>query len=97
MRLALYASTPRASEPSYVSVQDPSFSELLTVMVCPMRRRLEEGPFRVTIEWTGSKYVVATELTRHVDRTILRPFGELDEESSQRVLETFLRLFPHDP
>ena len=92
MTLAVFASTARATEPNYLALQHPRLTDLFTVLVCPMRPNLERKVFRTEVKWGGTRYVVATELARPVNRGGLRYFGEMDAESSHQVMTAFLSL-----
>jgi len=40
----------------------------------------------------GKNYVVLCDLARPINRKALRPVGELDETTSQRIIETVVSL-----
>lgn len=91
MRLGLFTSRA-GSVPNLVSLQHPRLTALPTVLVCPMQSSLAMTPLRAKAVWGGESYVIACDLLRPINRRILRPLGELDEQSSRKILETFARL-----
>jgi mRNA-degrading endonuclease toxin of MazEF toxin-antitoxin module len=94
MRLPLYASRPGAIDPNLVALRHPALSALPTVLVCPLRAGITRTPLRLEIRWSGKSLIAACDLIRPVSRKLLRVMGELDEETSQAILSTFLRLLP---
>jgi hypothetical protein len=94
MRLQVYTSKADASDPNMVSLQHPDLIALPTILVCPMRSAMALTPLRVEIFWGGGSYVVACDLIRPINRKALRVVGELDEQTSQTIVETFLRSLP---
>jgi hypothetical protein len=92
MRLQLYTSKAEATGPNLVSLQHPGLFALPTVLVCPMRSGLALTPLRIEVLWAGESYVVACDLIRPISRKALRALGELDEHTSQAIMETFSRL-----
>ncbi len=96
MRLALYRATRNGKEPTYVSIQDPQLTQLPTILVCPMQRKLEWNVFRAKVEWNDATYTVATDLARPVRRSGLVPMGEVSEEPSRAVLRAFESLLARD-
>lgn len=93
MRLALFSSKGGSSLlPNLVALQHPRLTSLPTVLVCPVQARLALTPLRVEIAWDGKTFVVACDLIRPIHRQVLRSVGEIDEEASARILETFARL-----
>lgn len=92
MKLRLFSSKrDPASGPNLVSIQSPRF-HLATVLVCPFRLGLTLTPARVSAEWAGQTYIVACDLARPIHHRVLQPVGELDEETSARIMKTFARL-----
>jgi len=94
MRLQLYTSKHGAADPNLVSLQHPGLAALPTILVCPLRSGMALTPLRVEILWGGRPYVVACDLIRPINRSVLRAIGELDDRASQVILATFLRLLP---
>jgi mRNA-degrading endonuclease toxin of MazEF toxin-antitoxin module len=93
MRLGLFSSKGDSSLlPNLVSLQHPLLTGLPTVLVCPVLPRLALTPLRVEIAWDGETFVVACDLIRPIHRQILRPVGEIDDQTSARILETFARI-----
>lgn len=92
MRLALYASTPRATAPNLVAVQDEVFGALPTVLVCPLKAGLALTAVRAEVFWEGKTLVACPELTRPIRRPALRFLGRLDDLTSRLVMERFQSL-----
>jgi mRNA-degrading endonuclease toxin of MazEF toxin-antitoxin module len=93
MRLGLFSSKAGSPlHPNLVALQHPRLNGLPTVLVCPIQSRLALTPVRIEIVWEGKTLVVACDLVRPIHRQILRPVGEVDEQTSARILETFARL-----
>ena len=89
MRLPLYCSTAKGTEPNLVGLQHSALSSLPTQLVCPLRRNILLTPIRVKIRIEGQAHVVACDLIRPINRKTLRPIGELDPETSARIIATF--------
>ncbi len=89
MRLPLYCSTPKGTEPNLVGLQHPALYSLPTQLVCPLRPDISLTPLRVKIRIAGKQHVVACDLIRPINRKTLRPIGELDAETSARIITTF--------
>jgi mRNA-degrading endonuclease toxin of MazEF toxin-antitoxin module len=96
VRLALYASTPTATTPNLVALQDETFAALPTVLVCPLKAGIALTALRVEMTAGGETLIVCTELARPIRRTALRRMGELDEKTSGLVMERFLQLLARD-
>lgn len=95
MKLPLYSSTAETGEPNLVGLQHPALSMLPTELVCPMRRDIAETPLRASVLWKNKKYLVACDLIRPINRRALKPIGELEEETSSRILSLFQRMLAH--
>lgn len=89
MRLPLYCSTAKGTEPNLVGLQHPALSSLPTQLVCPLHSDISLTPIREKIRIAGQAYVVACDLLRPINRKTLRPMGELDPETSARIIATF--------
>jgi hypothetical protein len=89
MRLPLYCSTVKGTEPNLVGLQHPALSSLPTQLVCPLRADIFLTPLREKILIAGKEHIVACDLIRPINRKTLRPMGELDSETSARILATF--------
>lgn len=89
MRLPLYCSTAKGTEPNLVRLQHPALSSLPTQLVCPLRSDVSLTPIRKKIRISGQEYVVACDLIRPINRKTLRPMGELDPETSAHIIATF--------
>lgn len=96
MRLPLYCSTAKGSEPNLVGLQHPALSSLPTQLVCPLRPDISLTPIRVRILIAAKEHVVACDLIRPIDRKALLPMGHLDPETSARILATFLLILDQD-
>lgn len=96
MRLPLYCSTAKGSEPNLVGLQHPALSSLPTQLVCPLRPDISHTPIRVKILVADKEQVVACDLIRPINRKALRPMGHLDPETSARILATFLLILDQD-
>jgi len=92
LRLALYSSVARGSEPNLVSVQDPLLNALPTMLVCPLVSNKALTSVRVAVKWAGRDYVAVCDLIRPWNRAGLRFIGELDARASRRIIETALSL-----
>jgi len=89
MRLPLYCSTSKGTEPNLVGLQHPALYSLPTQLVCPLRPDISHTPLREKISIAGKAHVVACDLIRPINRKTLRPMGELDPETSARIVATF--------
>ena len=96
MRLPLYCSTAKGTEPNLVGLQHPALSSLPTQLVCPLRPDISLTPIREKIRIAGQAYVVACDLIRPINSKALRPMGHLDPETSARILATFRLILDHD-
>lgn len=92
MRLALYSSVPRGDFPNLVALQDEALAGLPTVLVCPFKTQAARTTVRVAVQWADANYIACVELTRPIRRTVLRPIGRLDEDSSSEIVERFKAL-----
>lgn len=95
MRLGLFSSKTGSFAPNLVALQHPRLVALPTILACPMRQGLALTPLRVEAIWAGESYTVACDLIRPINRKALRLVGELDEQASRAILETFSRLLAH--
>ena len=89
MRLPLYCSTTKGTEPNLVGLQHPALSSLPTQLVCPLRTDISLTPLREKVLIADKEHVVACDLICPINRKTLRPMGELDSETSTRILATF--------
>ena len=89
MKLRLYASTAKATEPNLVSIQHPDLV-LATELVCPVRREVALTSARAGVQLNGVDYVVLCDLARPIHRRALKPMGELDAAASMRVMRAFV-------
>jgi hypothetical protein len=96
MRLPLYCSTSKDREPNLVGLQHPALQSLPTRLVCPLRPDMALTPLREKIAIADREYVVACDLIRPINRKSLRPMGELDPETSARILATFQLILAQD-
>ena len=96
MRLPLYCSTAKGTEPNLVGLQHPALSSLPTQLVCPLRPDISLTPLREKRRIAGQAYVVACDLLRPINRKPLRPMGHLDPETSARIIATFLLILDQD-
>lgn len=96
MRLPLYCSTAKGTEPNLVGLQHPALSSLPTQLVCPLRPDISLTPIRVKILVAEKEQVVACDLIRPINRKLLRPMGHLDPETSARIVATFLHILDQD-
>jgi mRNA-degrading endonuclease toxin of MazEF toxin-antitoxin module len=96
MRLPLYCSTPRGKTPNLVCLQHPALAALPTQLVCPLRPEIFLTPLRETVSLDGKEYTVACDLIRPINRKTLRHMGELDPETSARILTTISRVLATD-
>lgn len=96
--MPLYSSTSDNREPNLVGLQHPALGSLPTQLVCSFREGIALTPLREAIHWKRKKYIVACDLIRPIHRQALKKLGDLDEETSARVLETFSRMLatPND-
>jgi len=96
MRLPLYCSTVKGAEPNLVGLQHPALSSLPTQLVCPLRSDISLTPLREKILIADKEHIVACDLIRPINRKTLRPMGELDPETSARILATFQLILAQD-
>lgn len=96
MRLPLYCSTAKGTEPNLVGLQHPSLSSLPTRLVCPLRPDISLTPLREKVHIADKEHIVACDLIRPISRKTLRPMGELDPETSARILATFQLILAAD-
>ena len=89
MRLPLYCSTAKGTEPNLVGLQHPALSSLPTLLVCPLRPDIALTPLREKIYFADKEYIVACDLIHPINRKALRSMGELDPEPSSRIVVTF--------
>lgn len=89
MRLALYSSLPKGDAPNLVALQDEALGGIPTVLVCPLRADAARTAVHVEVRWAEKEYFACVQLTRPIRRTVLRPCGRLDEESSRQIIERF--------
>ncbi len=89
MRLPLYCSTSKGTEPNLVGLQHPALYSLPTQLVCPLLPDISLTPLREKIRIADKEHVVACDLIRPINRKTLRPMGELDPETSARIISTF--------
>ena len=92
MKLQLFTSKRGGTEPNLVSLQNPFYHAIPTVIVCPLSSELDLTPVRTTLLWNDTEFVVGCDLARPINRRVLVPLGEAGEDVSRRVMETFLRL-----
>ncbi len=95
MKLPVYSSKPRGSEPNLIGVQDPRIEGLPTVLVCPLKRGAP-SPFRPVIRWEGQDFTVLCDLIRPIHRGVLRFIGTASEEESARAIHSIIRLLGRD-
>jgi mRNA-degrading endonuclease toxin of MazEF toxin-antitoxin module len=89
MRLPLYCSTSKGTEANLVGLQHPALYALPTQLVCPLCTDISLTPLREKIRIADKEHVVACDLIRPINRKTLRPMGELDPETSARIIATF--------
>ena len=92
MRLPLFSSREAEPSPNLVGIQHPALDMLPTVLVCPIKEAEVVTNIRTTLQWQGNQYTVLCDLARPINRNVLRHVGDLDAETSERIIETFLRL-----
>jgi len=92
MKLSLFSSVSGRAEPNLVSLQHPALDFLPTVLVCPLKRDETVTNVRTTLKWDGGVFTVLCDLVRPINRKALRPIGEVDEDTSRLIVDTFLRL-----
>ncbi|MFZ4682967.1 MAG: hypothetical protein ACOYMS_10725 [Terrimicrobiaceae bacterium] len=99
MSLPVYSSTADNRTPNLVGLQHPALAALPTQLVCPLREKIAVTPLREVVFWNRKKYIAACDLIRPINRKALKKLGELDEETSDRILRTFARLLavPGEP
>ncbi|PWU17630.1 MAG: hypothetical protein C5B50_10950 [Verrucomicrobia bacterium] len=91
MRLPLFSSRA-TSTPNLVGIQHPALDMLPTVLVCPLKDAEPVTNVRTSLEWEGREYTVLCDLARPINRRSLRRLGEVDAETSERIMEIFLNL-----
>lgn len=96
MRLPLYCSTEKGTEPNLVGLQHPELSSLPTQLVCLLRPDISLTPLREKILIADKEHIVACDLIRPINRKTLRPMGELDPETSARIIATFRLILAQD-
>jgi hypothetical protein len=96
MRLPLYSSIEKGTEPNLVGLQHPALASLPTQLVCPLRADTSLTPLREKIMIAEKEFVVACDLIRPINRKVLRPMGELDPDSSSRIIATFQLLLAQE-
>ena len=96
MNLPLFSSTSDFTAPNLVGLQHPELAALPTQLICPMRSNLSPTPLRAIVRFGNEEYVVACDLIRPINTRALKRLGELDRESSLRVMQTFLLLLASD-
>ena len=92
MRLPLFSSRAADSAPNLVGIQHTAWEMLPTVLVCPLKQGEAVTNVRTSLEWKGKHYTVLCDLARPINRKVLRHVGDLDSETSERIIETFVRL-----
>lgn len=96
MRLPLYCSAQKGTEPNLVGLQHPALASLPTQLVCPLRADIFLTPLREKILIADKEFIVACDLIRPINRKVLRPMGQLDPDSSSRIIATFQLLLAQD-
>lgn len=96
MRLPLYCSKSKGTEPNLVGLQHPALFSLPIQLVCPLRSDISLTPLREKIHIANKEHVVACDLIRPINRRTLRPMGELDPETSARIITTFHRMLAQE-
>jgi hypothetical protein len=96
MRLPLYCSIEKGTEPNLVGLQHPALDSLPTHLVCPLRADISLTPLREKIMIADKEFVVACDLIRPINRKVLRPIGNLDPDTSSRILATFQLLLAQE-
>ena len=89
MRLKLYASRRGDPTPNLVAIQSDDLDMLVTVLVCPLQLGFPLTRLRVAVKLSGREFTVLCELARPIRRRVLSAAGELNEDDSRRVIETF--------
>lgn len=89
MRLKLYSSRRGNPAPHLVAIQSDDLDMLATVLVCPLQAGFPLTRLRVAVKLSGRDFVVLCELARPIHRRVLLPAGELNEDDSRQVIETF--------
>ena len=92
MRLPLFSSRATDTSPNLVGIQHPALEMLPMVLVCPLKEAEVLTNVRTTLDWQGRQYTVLCDLARPINRNALRTLGQLDNSTSERIIETFLRL-----
>jgi hypothetical protein len=96
MRLPLYCSTAKGTEPNLVGLQHPALSSLPTLLVCPLRPDIALTSLREKIYIADKEYIVACELIRPINCKALRSMGEIDREASSRIVVTLHLMLAQD-
>jgi len=92
MNLDLFSSLAERSEPNLISIQHPALDFLPTVLVCPLKTGESLTNVRTTLTWEHRSFTVLCDLARPINRKALRSVGRADDETSRRIVNTFLRL-----
>lgn len=95
MRLPVYSSKSRGSEPNLIAVQDPRIEGLPTVLVCPLKKSAPSD-FRPSIDCNGERFTVLCDLMRPIHRDVLRFLGTIDDQDSSNTIQAIVRLLAHD-
>jgi len=78
--------------PNVVGIQNPALEMLPTVLVCPIKEGEAMTNIRTALDWQGKRYTVLCELARPINRKALKYVGELDPETSERIIDAFVKL-----
>jgi len=92
MRLKLYSSHSPRDFPHLVAVQHPSLDILPTVLVCPLKTGEALTEVRTTLNWKGESFIVLCDLLRPIHRQTLTEIGDVDEKTSNAIIEKVLTL-----
>ena len=92
MNLTLFSSIAGRAEPNLVSLQHPALDFLPTVLVCPIKAGEPVTNIRAVLTHGGREFTVLCELARPINRKALRSVGQVDAQTSRRIVDTFLRL-----
>lgn len=96
MRLPLYCSIAKGTEPNLIGLQHSALASLPTQLVCPLRADISLTPLREKIMIADKEYIVACDLIRPINRKVLRPMGELNSDCSSRIIATFQLLLAQE-
>ena len=96
MRLPLYCSIEKGTEPNLVGLQHPALASLPTQLACPLLADISLTPLREKIMIADKEFVVACDLIRPINRKVLRTMGNLDPDSSSRIIATFQLLLAQE-